>query len=397
MHFNSSLNLNEAYTSENMVSHIANNIITGEATPIRRLNFFGESNFKDLDTNPLFIKSEGHSSIISQKHYRRLAEIITPVIKNNKKGLIIANSIIEAEKLQVYLSSHFPDVFFETSHLEKEDAERQQILLNSQSSDKAHYIITTKSLRDNIIHAHLTAYIDLNPSDSIYNALYRLNNIIRLNFNKINSDILFLLDLNQQTKNKLLLKLWNLVLNSPNILRFSDSSLSSENNFLTVEDLELSLDDSITSIMRDFNKMLNSTKPKPPKKEISEKVQLTYEEAKQWMADNAPEIKTLRAYRVWHTQTKPEALYYDPSIQYKDNGWISWSHFLESNNVNKHARTFLSYMEAKTWMASNFPEIKTNKEFLTWARTEQRPSFIPSNPSNIYKDVWAGMPEFLDK
>lgn len=104
----------------------------------------------------------------------------------------------------------------------------------------------------------------------------------------------------------------------------------------------------------------------------------SYEEASQWAIDNK-----IRNYSEW-IKKRPSCYPCGPHKVYKEN-WISWFEFLGTS------RNFLSYKECSNWAKEN--GVDTQKKWQ--ALKEGRPSNIPGNPWQKYKNEWVSWSHFL--
>ena len=119
-----------------------------------------------------------------------------------------------------------------------------------------------------------------------------------------------------------------------------------------------------------------------PKKK---KIFLSYKKAQQWAKEH--DIATVAQWYAY--SNKPKSLPYHPDRTYKNEGWVSWSHFLGNNNWNK-GHVFVSYEEASRWAQENKLTSQTK-----WHAYKEKPDNIPSSPQLVYQDKWQGWPEFL--
>jgi len=104
----------------------------------------------------------------------------------------------------------------------------------------------------------------------------------------------------------------------------------------------------------------------------------SYEEASQWAIDNK-----IKNNSEW-VKKRPSRYPGGPHKVYKDN-WVSWFEFLGTS------RDFLSYKECSNWAKEN--GIDTQKK---WQRLKEgRPSNVPGNPWQKYKDEWVNWSHFL--
>ena len=104
---------------------------------------------------------------------------------------------------------------------------------------------------------------------------------------------------------------------------------------------------------------------------------LSYHEAQKIVQQAG--IKTVTEYRNWkeHPNNMPAA----PNKTYT-NEWNGWGDFLGTD--------FLSYHEAQEIVQQ--AGIKSNQEYKRW---KERPSNIPANPNDVYKNDWNSWGEYL--
>ena len=105
----------------------------------------------------------------------------------------------------------------------------------------------------------------------------------------------------------------------------------------------------------------------------------------------------LKNQKEWFEFTKsgvfPENIPKNPVSVYRDNGWISWGHFLGTQQVSNRKREFLNYEDAEKYIQEL--KIANYKEWTIFRKTI-KPTFIPGNPNVTYKDIgWKGWSKFL--
>jgi hypothetical protein len=84
-----------------------------------------------------------------------------------------------------------------------------------------------------------------------------------------------------------------------------------------------------------------------------------------------------------------------PNRTYKKSGWISWPDWLrDSKAISRKTRNFKSYEEAKSFVRTL--ELKGAKEWFKYNREGNKPTDIPANPENTYKNEgWVSWGDFL--
>lgn len=84
----------------------------------------------------------------------------------------------------------------------------------------------------------------------------------------------------------------------------------------------------------------------------------------------------------------------DPSLAYKNNGWISWGDWLGTNSIAHQKKEFITIEEAKI-IIKKF-NLKNVKDWNEFCKNGKKPLNIPSNPNNIYKDYgWVSWGDWL--
>src|ERR1700733_6974240 len=100
----------------------------------------------------------------------------------------------------------------------------------------------------------------------------------------------------------------------------------------------------------------------------------------------------------WHKYSKSGLLPKDipsyPNEAYEAKGWISWGDWLGTGVIASQNREFRPFREAKAFVRSL--ELKNNKEFRTWSKSNKRPNDIPTAPDHVYADEeWISWGDFL--
>jgi hypothetical protein len=76
---------------------------------------------------------------------------------------------------------------------------------------------------------------------------------------------------------------------------------------------------------------------------------------------------------------------------YRDDGWISWPDWLGNG---KERVAWKSFTEGRA--VARGLELKGQKGWHAWSKSEQRPSDIPSSPDKAYRDAgWVSWPDWL--
>lgn len=86
----------------------------------------------------------------------------------------------------------------------------------------------------------------------------------------------------------------------------------------------------------------------------------------------------------------------NPNTFYSE--WVSWSEYLGTEIISdnqKHAN-YITYNEAKVYIQSNYPDIKSRSQWTTFRLDNEIPDFLPMNPQNSYKNKgWLGWGDYL--
>lgn len=114
-------------------------------------------------------------------------------------------------------------------------------------------------------------------------------------------------------------------------------------------------------------------------------------------------FKNYEEFKKW-TQSgeKPEDISTTPYLTYKNKGWVNWSDFLGTENINTKTIQFRSFQEARTFARSL--KIAGKAEWEDWAigkvnipGVPPRPKDIPKSPSKYYKEEgWLSWIDWLD-
>ncbi|MDC1019308.1 DEAD/DEAH box helicase family protein [Pseudomonadales bacterium] len=92
---------------------------------------------------------------------------------------------------------------------------------------------------------------------------------------------------------------------------------------------------------------------------------------------------------------RPSDIPASPSQTYKDRGWINTYDWIGTDGISNSKRTFMDYHDAKKYI-SQF-SFNSFEEYTVWARSDERPPEIPSNPQQVYKHLgWDGWTSWLN-
>lgn len=119
----------------------------------------------------------------------------------------------------------------------------------------------------------------------------------------------------------------------------------------------------------------------------------TYEQAEAFVLTlNLKNFKEWQAY--CKSGLKPKDIPKTPDYYYKHTGWINWSVFLGTKNLNTRTKKFITYEQCK--MFAKTLNIKTQKEWFKYWKDNDRPIDVPHTPQNYYKDKgWIDWYDFL--
>lgn len=83
-----------------------------------------------------------------------------------------------------------------------------------------------------------------------------------------------------------------------------------------------------------------------------------------------------------------------PDQYYKNKGWISWGDFLGTNFLSAKNRSYLPFVEARSIVHTL--KLKSQKEWLEYCKNHDFPANIPKSPAVIYKSKgWVSMFDWL--
>lgn len=119
---------------------------------------------------------------------------------------------------------------------------------------------------------------------------------------------------------------------------------------------------------------------------------LSFEEAREWVQVNT-DVTTKDQYLEWaKSGSRPSFIPASPRGVYMNRGWLDWPDWLGT----KYRRGgWLSFDDAREWVHEN-QVADSYEEWRKWAKTNDRPSFIPAAPSTVYAQQWQGWPDWLN-
>jgi hypothetical protein len=103
----------------------------------------------------------------------------------------------------------------------------------------------------------------------------------------------------------------------------------------------------------------------------------------------------LKGWKEWWVWSKsgqrPSDIPADPSVIYRDVGWVSWNDWLGNG---KERVAWKSFTEGRALVRKL--KLKNRPEWREWSKSEQRPSDIPASPDQTYRDDgWISWPDWL--
>ena len=113
-----------------------------------------------MNGSTLFIRETGFT-VLNHSYYNRLSEVLYPVLKRNKKGLITVSTVREAQRLANFLNGDFQKARFSVYYDGLSEGEKRNILQDLNQSPHPHYLITVGVSNWMVRLPELTAYIDL--------------------------------------------------------------------------------------------------------------------------------------------------------------------------------------------------------------------------------------------
>jgi hypothetical protein len=101
--------------------------------------------------------------------------------------------------------------------------------------------------------------------------------------------------------------------------------------------------------------------------------------------------KEWREYR--QSGNKPYDIPSNPDSAYKNKGWIDWGDWFGTGRIADQFRKYRSFDETKKFVLEM--EIKTQKEWIVYVKSGNKPYDIPSNVQKSYKKEWIDWGDFL--
>jgi superfamily II DNA or RNA helicase len=118
---------------------------------------------------------------------------------------------------------------------------------------------------------------------------------------------------------------------------------------------------------------------------------ISFEEARDFVRNLSFENEN--DYRFWSKNNRPPNIPSHPQKVYKDKGWVSWGDWYGTNTISTNNRIYLPFNEAKKLVRSF--NLKNQKEWYAWSKSDKRPDNIPGNPNKIYKTEFISLGDFV--
>ncbi len=118
----------------------------------------------------------------------------------------------------------------------------------------------------------------------------------------------------------------------------------------------------------------------------------TFEDARNWAI--SMQFKSGRDFKRF--KKTPRDIPRNPNLTYKDDGWISWSHFLgiPEPTRKKNKNGWVSFKEARQWVRSQ--NIQSETDWRKFRKTRGMRNDIPTNPNREYAEQgWISWADFL--
>jgi superfamily II DNA or RNA helicase len=119
----------------------------------------------------------------------------------------------------------------------------------------------------------------------------------------------------------------------------------------------------------------------------------SFEEARAFV--HQLQLKNRQEWENWmKSGARPDDIPAFPDGVYKDKGWAGVGDWLGTGVIAKQNRNYRSFEEARAFIHQL--QLKNQKEWRDWTKSEMRPDDIPANPALIYKDDgWTSFGDWL--
>src|SRR5687768_14832090 len=95
-------------------------------------------------------------------------------------------------------------------------------------------------------------------------------------------------------------------------------------------------------------------------------------------------LKSIKEWKLWaRSDERPIDIPKVPIAVYKHKGWMSWGDWLGTDRIASYKKVYRTFEEARLFARSL--GIRTESEWIDWAKGELRPDDIPAHPYGVYK------------
>jgi hypothetical protein len=107
------------------------------------------------------------------------------------------------------------------------------------------------------------------------------------------------------------------------------------------------------------------------------------------------ELGSAKEWKTWSKSgQRPSDIPSLPDSVYRNDGWVSWPDWLGYGEGRVSAKDMLPFAVGRAYARKL--KLKRQKEWFAWSKSGQRPSNIPSNPFEVYRDDgWVSYPDWL--
>lgn len=118
----------------------------------------------------------------------------------------------------------------------------------------------------------------------------------------------------------------------------------------------------------------------------------SYDDARAFV--RAQNLQNVYEWNIWaKTNKRPVNIPADPSHTYKNKGWKNWGDWLGTNRSQNI--DYRSFDEARIF--AHGLKLKNQAEWIAWAKTTNRPKDIPASPRAVYRNKgWENWGDWLD-
>ncbi len=345
---------------------------------LNEIFFLSQSNFSIPKGQSLFLKTHNGGTTRMEMHpryYDKLFDILKPVFKAKKRGVIVMPSTLSAHLLKTHFKHKSANVVYTIHDQNKSDAQKRKTLLNTKKSFStpllskggempSHYTITTPAFVEELNHKKTEAYINLNTNNTLKHRLSGIHNM--------QGDVLLLVDF---------------------------YNLSSRNETLA-----------FLNFLNPLHKKTHGV-PHTALNTHSEKLKNHFRDRIRWH-DREPEtvhintakilVKRVRrihspaAYQKWVKYRKPYGVPLHPDKVYKDfKGWADFLNLQVKETELSKSDFRTSFNQARKLVRSF--GFLSREEFRQAAKTQRELVNIPIQPERYYQKDWTNWEDFLGK